>query len=469
MCSHSLKVGFIFLLAFLIINSCPFLVSTGLGETALFSLRESIQKSVANDPDLRKLRGEIDLGDTKTREAIKRFFPLFNLEATYGPALDFFGNPIFDENIYRSGVSIQQPLYKGGSSVATYKLTKSEALQNVYQYSIKSQEVGYNTTKEFYNALSTREALRLNQEQHLRSEKLLSIARQSYGMGLATKVAFLEAEKNFYDTKYKTLKAEQEHQLALMNLKKVMGVDPKENVEPWEEHPLKPTEQPFESLVEEGSRRVDIRYNEEYVNFTNLKVKLNKSRELPTFSLFGGYNYHGPRFPGERSTWNVGIQGSISIFNNTLSVSTERDYLYQNPFALIRKTGNYDMVKGKLSLNDGSSNTIGLEEARIEKRFAEDKLSRSKRDAVLEVKEAYYKLKQTESLIETGAKAIEAAEEKFRVISFRHGLGEATYKDLIEAQVDLTEAKVNQARTIFDRSVALAGLYKAIGKDVQWD
>jgi len=446
-----------------------FSTSTAFGETAVLSLRESIQKSVVHDPDLRKLRGQIDLGDTKTREAIKRFFPILNLESSYGPQLDFFGNILFDENIYRSGVSIQQPLYKGGGLVATYKLTKSETLQNIYQYSVKSQEVGYNTTKEVYNALSTREALRLNQEQHLRSEKLRSIAQQAYGMGLATKADFLETEKNFYDTKYKVLKAEQEHQLALMNLKKVMGVDPREKVEPWEEGSIKPIQVPLESLIEESSRRVDIRYNEEYVNFTNLKVKLGKSKELPTFSLFGGYNYQGPRFPGEKSVWNVGIQGSISIFNNTLSVSTERDYLYQNPYAVIRQTDNYDMVKGKLALNDGSSNAITLEEARIEKKFAEDKLSQSKRDAVLEVKEAYYKLSQTQSLMETIAKAAEAAEEKYRVISFRHGLGEATYKDLIDAQVDLTETKVNQVRVVSDRSVALVGLYKAIGKGIQWD
>ena len=165
----------------------------------------------------------------------------------------------------------------------------------------------------------------------------------------------------------------------------------------------------------------------------------------------------------------MGIQGSLSLFNNTLSVSTERDHLTQNSYALIQETGTFDMVKGKLALNDGSSNAIGLEEARIEKKFAEDKLSKSKRDAALEVKDAYYKLKQTESLIETIAKAVEAAEEKYRVINYRHGLGEATYKDLIDAQVDLTETQVNQARTVSDRSVALVGLYKAIGKEVQWD
>jgi outer membrane protein TolC len=467
--SLSLKMIYTFLLLFLLILSCPFFTSVSFGETALWSLNQCVQKSIANDPEIKKLKGKIDLGDIKTREAIQRFFPLLNLELSYAPLLDFFGNLITDENIFRSGISIQQPIYRGGGLVTTYKLTKSEALQNLYQYQLKAQEAAYNTAKEFYHTLSAREALRLNQELHLKSERLLSIARQAYGMGLATKVDFLEAEKNFYDTKYKILKAEQEYQLALMNLKKVMGVDPGEDLAPWEEGPIKPVGQPLEGLVEEGSRRVDIRYNEENVNFTKLKVKLNKSKELPTVSLFGGYDYTGPHVPGDRRGWNVGIQCSISLFNSTLSASRERDYLYENPFAVIRQDDRFNVTKGKLSLNDGSSSAIGLEEARIEKRFAEDKLSQSKREAALEVKEAYFKLKQTESLIETGAKAVEAAEEKYRVISFRHGLREATYKDLIEAQVDLTEAKVNQARTIFDRSVALAGLYKAIGKDVQWD
>ena len=105
----------------------------------------------------------------------------------------------------------------------------------------------------------------------------------------------------------------------------------------------------------------------------------------------------------------------------------------------------------------------------MEKKYAEEKLSQSRRDVVLEGKEAFYRLQQTESLMESYKKAVEAAEEKLRVIRYRHELREATYKDLIEAQGDLTEAEVNYARGVFERSVALATLYKATGRNLRWE
>jgi outer membrane protein len=447
----------------------PFFASSAFGNTTLRSLRECVQQAIENEPEARKLKGQIDLGDTKTTEAFLQFFPTVTLSTTYAPQLNYFGDILTDKNVYATGVSVEQPLYRGGSITSTYELTKSETMQYVFQYQAKAQEVAQAVAKEFYNTLAAKENLRLYEQLHVESEALLSIARKSFDMGLATRVDLLEAEKNFYDTKSKKLKSEQGYRIALLSLKKAMGIDPLEEMEPWEESPILPIQEDVERLVAEASNRHDILYNEETVAFSNLKVKLNKSRELPSISLYGAYDIQGPDFPGYQKYWNVGVKFSISLFNSTLGLSTQRNQLYKNEYALIRDNATYDLRSATLALNDGSTSASRVQEAWVEKKYAEEKLSQSRRDVVLEVKEAFYRVQQTESLMESYKKAVEAAKEKFRVIRYRHELREATYKDLIEAQGDLTEAEVNYACGVFERSVALANLYKATGRNLRWE
>jgi len=457
----------VFIFAGIIAN--PFSASTAFGNPTLRSLSECIQQAMEIEPEIRKLKGQIAVGDTKTVEAFLAFLPIVTLRTTYAPELNYFGDIITGEHVYDSGVKVEQPLYKGGATTATYRLTKSETRQYLLQYEKKTQEVAYDVAKEFYDTLTAKETLRLNAELYFKSEGLLSIARKSYDMGLATKVDLLEAEKNFYDAKSKKLKAEQGYQIALLSLKRTMGIDARETIEPWEERPLQPIQEDVERLTDEALKRADILYNEESVVFNDLKVKLNKSRELPSVSLYGSYDVEGKKFPGDQKFWNVGIMLSMSMFNSTLGVSAEQDQLYENRTAFIRDNADYDLRSVKLALNDGSSSAARIQEARVEKRYAEEKLSQSRKDMVVEVREAFFQFQQEDSLMESTQKSVEAAGEKLRVIRSRHELKEATYKDLIEAQVDLTEAEVNYARTAFGRSVALAGLYKAIGRNLKWE
>ena len=447
----------------------PFSVSQVFGQSPLRSLRECVQQAMEIEPEIRKLKGQIAVGDTKTLEAFLGFLPIVTLRTTYAPETNFFGDIITGEHVYDSGVKVEQPLYKGGATTATYRLTKSETRQYLFQYQNKVQEVAYNVAKEFYDTLTAKESLRLNEELYFKSEGLLSIARKSYDMGLATKVDLLEAEKNFYDAKSKKLKAEQGYQIALLSLKRTMGIDVRETIEPWEERPLQSIQEDVERLTDEALKRADILYNEESVTFSDLKVKLNKSRELPSVSLYGSYDVEGEKFPGDKKFWNVGIMLSMSMFNSTLGVSAEQDQLYENRTALIRDKADYDLRSLRLALNDGSSSASRIQEAQVEKRYAEEKLSQSRKDVVVELREAFFKFQQMDSLMESTQKSVEAAGEKLRVIRSRHELKEATYKDLIEAQVELTEAEVNYARTAFGRSVALAGLYKAIGRNLKWE
>ena len=81
----------------------------------------------------------------------------------------------------------------------------------------------------------------------------------------------------------------------------------------------------------------------------------------------------------------------------------------------------------------------------------------------LEVQESYITLKELEKNIEVARKAIEQAEENFRISEVRFREQVATTLELFDAQTLLTQAKVNYYRALYGYQIALAKLQKAMG------
>ena len=68
----------------------PFSASTAFGDTTLRSLRECVQQAMEIEPEIRKLKGQIAVGDTKTLEAFLAFLPIVTLRTTYAPETQLF-------------------------------------------------------------------------------------------------------------------------------------------------------------------------------------------------------------------------------------------------------------------------------------------------------------------------------------------------------------------------------------------
>ena len=64
----------------------------------------------------------------------------------------------------------------------------------------------------------------------------------------------------------------------------------------------------------------------------------------------------------------------------------------------------------------------------------------------------------------TASKAVvEQAEESVRLAKARFAAGTATQLDVLQAQVDLTQARTNEVEALYNHNVALASLRKAMG------
>ena len=439
-------------------------------EVLILTLRECIDMAVKNDPDANSALDQIEIGHLRTKEAKwDLILPTVDLQTSYGPKLDFFGRPVTAEDIYRTKASIVKPIYKGGEVITTYRLGKREIDRAQYDYLQKATGVTEDTIKDYYNLLSAQENLRYYQELHKEAEQTVDLLHKKFRLGAVIWVDVLEGETKLNEIKYELIKAQGDLKVAAASLNERIGLDPGTRSQVVRESPIQPIEGDIEQFISLALReRPDLLYEKENSEFNRLRVKLNKSKQLPSVSIAGSYSWEGDDFPGQQSEWAVMVNLSYSLFDSTLSSDVSQNQLYKTLYNFAREDAQYDVEGIRLSIFDGSSNKVDLETARAEYRLSSNRLAQLKRTITREVRDAFNKLREAEAIIDITQKSIEFAAEKLKLLEERLNLRETTEIDVLEARVEVVDAKVKNLQALYERSVAIAGLYKAIGKRLEW-
>ena len=214
--------------------------------------------------------------------------------------------------------------------------------------------------------------------------------------------------------------------------------------------------------------RPDLMYQQDSVDLTRLKMDLNESRKFPELSLVGSYSWEGDEFPGKDKEWSIGLALTYFYKDAKLSSSLADRTLYKNPFNFIAEDDMFNISNLKLSLFDGYSNAVGLEYAKAEHRFEAKRLEKLKKSVIKEVRDAVNKLRETVARMEAAKKAIAYTEEKLNILEEKMKFKETTEIDVLKSKVSLVEARIRWIQSRYDNGVALAGLYKAIGKRFEW-
>jgi outer membrane protein len=94
-----------------------------------------------------------------------------------------------------------------------------------------------------------------------------------------------------------------------------------------------------------------------------------------------------------------------------------------------------------------------------------DTLVNAKDQITLEVKSAYLLLREAEKQIFVSKRAIEQAEENFRITQERYREQVATSTDVLDAQTLLTRAKSDHTNALGDYHISHARLERAMGMD----
>lgn len=430
---------------------CVVMVSTSHAQgTRPVSLEDAVRSALRSNHEVEAARLEAERARARVSEAIGYALPRIDLTARYTRAIK---KPIFFLPDFQDpGSGRVQPIEIGSNHAFDLTLTAEQTLFNfavfigvgtaqIYSqaavdlYTSKQLEVATAARKAFYGVLVASEVAAMMQQHLANAEENLRnvIARTS--QGLESEYDQLRAEVAVENLRPEVIKAENNHRLALNTLKTIMGLQYSEEIATVGE--LQPTPVD-ETLLNEAVEAVlaanpTLSAMRHQVDVNDAIVGVEVSEYLPRLSAFANYQRTAQKDRFTLSTRDllasstVGISLTLNIFN-------------------------------------GLQTNARVAQAKLERRKSEHQVAGVEIQLQSTVEALILQIRRAQQRIEAQEKTVEQAERGYRIASSRFAAGLGIQVEVNDAQLALTQAKVNRIEAIHELLVASAELDRLLGR-----
>ena len=423
------------------------IMNISFGESINIELETAKSIALKQNPGVKLAREGVKKLDATVTEARSGLFPSVSAFSSLQHAwelptivIDFpgVGRQAFkmgSENTVASGINISQPLFTGGAIWTGYRM--SMLSREIAHANLKSveQNTVYQVTNAYYGVLFAKSAVAVAKQALESAEENLLQVTKFYNAGKSSRFDVLRAEVQMANFKPMVVSSTNQLKLAESGLRLVLGMENDKDFNYTEELRFDTsdlTEKNLDELIE-----IALQERPEVIILNNQKkmalrqLTLARSSFMP--SLLFGTNY---QYQGLRDDFEFTKDDFYKSFNSTLSIS--------------------------IPLFNGFKNSANIQKARIgitESNHQEESLNNAIR---VEVKTAFYKIKEAKENVLTQQKTIEQAEEALKLANLMYSEGSSTQLDVLNANLALNQAKMNYTKSLFEYNVAIASLKKAI-------
>ena len=418
-------------------------------EKKTLGLNEAIDLSLQNSKELKTSQAKIDEATAAAREALNNRLPDAKLGAAYlrfttpdfqlktktnagGSGSSGSGNaiesPKMNQAMY-SMLNVSLPIYTGGR--IRYGIESSRFLEQAVRLDAEDDkdEVIQNTIEAFANLFKAKTAVRLVKENLAQSQHREQDLGNMEKNGLLARNDFLKAQLQTSNVELSLLDAENNQQLANINMDLMLGL---------------PTTTELVLDTTGIERKPDNRVLDDYLNAAlngrkdfaaaDLRkkaaesgVKSAKGEMYPNIAVTGGYiAANVPNFFTLTNAMDVGVGFSYNIGS-----------LWKN--------------KAKVQQAQSRVKQLSLQESVLD-----DKIR-------LEVNKNYLSMLSQRKKIEVYSKAVEQAEENYRIVKNKFDNSLATTSDLIDADIAQLQARLSFTLARADAFVAYHKLLQTAG------
>jgi outer membrane protein TolC len=435
-----------------IIGLINFLPLTNNAQDVRLSLEQALQLARENNKSLKVKSHEEEYRKEEITLSRANMLPSISASGNYSYFFDrqvifmpgaFTGNdnePVVDvavggKNTFNTYVTLSQPVLNESAR----RQIKASKLQDAIG-GLGTKDFKSNLTLEvstvYLRSLLIHESIKLNKQSLDRNNRSLADSRSLYAQGKSLKIDTLRNFIVVENLKTTILHLENQHNVSLVHLKQMLGLEANQKV----------------TLSDSLKHDVEARYfaavstseNEVFQNRPDLQqkqllIELNKSllsqsrsMRMPTISLVGAYQIQAQadnlKFDSYRwpKTSFLGLQANIPLFS-----------------------GN--RVNSKIR-----QSAIQLEKSEIEYADAKDK-------AKTEIVTLENNLKEVFQRLAIQEKTVDAAQMNFNIVNDRYKNGLSSRLELSDAELALTDAKMNQLHSIYNVKIAKLQLDKALG------
>ncbi len=417
------------------------------GRVKPLSLDESIDIALKQSVLLRAAKEGVRGAEAQQKEAFTRFLPKFSTSYNYtrlseDPYFAFPGAPPLippgnmttgTKDNYNWNIEARQPLFAGGGILANYEASRLAADIARVQEAVMVQDLVQEVKISYFSILKASRLLDVAKQSVEERKAHRDLAQGFFDVGIIPRNDLLYAEVELANGHQLLLRAENSLDMAKAKFNTILRRVIDSPVEIEDILKLEPLETPLDACIAAAlENRPEIRSYLLRVEQAQSDVKFSKSEYYPNVSLVGNYARYGD---------TPGLSGSPYKPEENWTVLAIANWNF------------WEWGKTKHRVDAGISR----------ENQAADILTNLRDQITLEVKNAFLLLQETEKQVHVMEKAIEQAEENFRINTERYREQVGTTTDVIDAQTLLTRAKANHSDALGEFNINKARMERAMG------
>lgn len=417
------------------------------GQSKKLTLDECLQIGLQNSRQIKISESVLRSSDEKVTEFTSQMLPKLSLSAGYtymnvnnptelglGPAPIQVQNPFY---LYGMQLSIQQPIFTGFQLSSSRSASKNtyEAISFEHQKNINNK--AYEIYSAYWNLFKAQKQVELIEEYTKSLDEDLRKTKNFVDNGLATMNDYLKLELQASNVMLQLIDAKNNRDISRASFNKVIGFPLNDSTE-IETKLVLPETQEFEftELIEQAmSNRNELK---------SVEFKIEAGKEMVSAANSGWW----PK---------LYASGNFYLYNvnaETFSLDNQELQMWFAGLSLSWDLWNWGYT---------SSKAAQAEEEVLQNR---ESLELLKEQIQIEVYNTYLNLISNTEKIKVSQFAVLSAEENYRTTKEKYDYQLATTNDLIDAEVEVLDAKTKLAFSNADYELAKAKLEVTIGNRI---
>lgn len=348
----------------------------------------------------------------------------------------FGGGSDPDQEQWRAGVQLTQPVYSGGLLRST--ITSRRFQTDAFKEEVRAAEstVMAQVHLNFYQALLAREVLSVRKESLALLENQLVLASNRFTAGAGARFDVLQAEVRVANARPPLIQAENNYRLAIDQLRNSLGAVYASSAGPESillEGTLIPEgkDSSLDSAIAEAlQNRPELRAIARRRESAEAELRKAKAQRAPRIDFYSSYGVENDRFNPDADPLQgieAGVQAKLSLWES-------------------------GRIRGEVA------------QARSRLKQIEFRESSARLSAELEVRNAWNRAHEAREIMQAAELGITQAEEALRLAQNRYSVGALTQLDVLTSQLEYTQSKLNRISAVHDYNAAHIDLLLAIGQ-----
>lgn len=415
------------------------------------TLNQSLQYAMEHSSVMLKTRAEIMAAEGSAGQVVAAFLPQLSLSGSMGK---YYSVPINVEmtmagstSVFSYGTdeqadttswsgSLSQPIFAGGMIWNSIGMANKGVEVARQEFRRIHQQVSFDVINAYYNVIKASRFVDLNKESVEMAKTHLNQVETLLRVGMATRAEVLRIEVQLAQAEMVLTKAKQGLEISRNHFNNTLGRDLDVPVL------LEETNSDLleDIIIYDYKDLLAVAYEnrpdwKQYVlaeGVSEDEVRIAYSGLLPTISFVGNYENGSTRYPSytnDTRSWTAMLSGSWNVFDGTATFNRIKE------------------ARAKLEAGRADETSVRMAIA-------------------LEVKDASFLLKSAKENVTSAEKALALANENYKIAKLRYKSGIGTNVEAIDAQVALTQGRIDYLQAEHELKIAKARINKVVGGEI---